>query len=632
MPIHTTCPGCQAAYDLPDRFGGKKVRCRQCRHEFDVPAPPAAVAPAEILGADDEPAARAGRTGATEGEIQSQPRRVPPRREEGAATEAPRKDRRRRDDEDEDRPRRRTLAPAGRRQAEGFPTGLVLGIAAGVLLLLACGGCGLALVLWPARYGPPADKMPEAVVEFDADRPVEVPPDGWRNDRPPGFPMFNPDLFPPEARDRDDGHAPAPVNIPPPARADVRPPALDKDRAEVALPAPVADVAAGGAGRYLILHLPQQRKLAVFDANEARVVKYLPAAADNVKFAAGMDKLVVVRPDNGAVERWSLTTFEREATATLRMDVPAIAVAMGSASNGPLVVSGVDFPRLGETAFFDVLAMKRIDMSFHPHGFFDTSPNVFLRASADGRTFACVPDGAGGNTQACTWSQGRLRKYAGGTGGFPVPGPDGRTLYTADGLFTWELRRAAGAGTHCLPAHHGPYYLTLPRADGFPGPAAAKGTVAVHLEGDGRAFATLAGVEVPAGQDKPLPDRRVHLIPDAKLLVTIPAGNDRLVLRRFDPEQALEKSGLDYLAVTSRAPTAAKRGAEYSYQIAVKSKKGGVKYRVASGPPGAAVGAAGKVTWAVPADFADGAAEVAVAVSDAGGREVTHAFRLDVGD
>ena len=65
------------------------------------------------------------------------------------------------------------------------------------------------------------------------------------------------------------------------------------------LPAPAADACAGGGGRFLILHLAQTRQLAVFDVNQAKVVKYLPVPADNVRFAAGMNKLLVVAPDAG---------------------------------------------------------------------------------------------------------------------------------------------------------------------------------------------------------------------------------------------------------------------------------------------------------------------------------------------
>jgi hypothetical protein len=506
---------------------------------------------------------------------------------------------------------------------------LIIAAVAGGVILLGSACTGVGFLIWRAGRQPepaPAVAQKAAAAKGQA----AAAPDIARDPAPPQWPAPAPEA-PAPAAPRDDGHEFAPVRIAPPRRVDIRPPALDGDRAEVVLAAPVADVAVGGDGRFLVLHLPPRQQLAIFDANKAAVVKSIPVV-DNIKFAAGMDKLVVVLPE-GTVERWSLTTFEREAAGELKLKVSPAAVAMGSASNGPLVVSGVDWPRLGETAFFDVLAMKRVAMSFDPHGFFNTSPNVYLRASADGRAFACVPNGFDGNTLTCTWSAGRVRKYLGQGGNFPLPGPDARTIYSTDGIRTVDLRPLAANGPHCLPAHHGPYYLTLPRADG-----AGRGTVSVHLEGDDRPFASLAGVDLPptgrpaSDKDKLFPDRRVHLIPDAHLLVTIPPGNDRLVLRRFDPEQALEASGLDYLAVTSRAPTQATRGASYSYRLAEKSRKGGVSFQIASGPRGATIDPAGRLTWPVPADFADYEAEIVVAVRDAGGREVRHGFRVDVGD
>ena len=45
-------------------------------------------------------------------------------------------------------------------------------------------------------------------------------------------------------------------------------------------------------GRYLVLHLPEKRQLAVFDVNRAAVVRHIPVADDDVVFAAGLDRLL----------------------------------------------------------------------------------------------------------------------------------------------------------------------------------------------------------------------------------------------------------------------------------------------------------------------------------------------------
>ncbi len=37
MPIKTSCPQCQASFELPDRLAGKTVRCQKCQATFKVP-------------------------------------------------------------------------------------------------------------------------------------------------------------------------------------------------------------------------------------------------------------------------------------------------------------------------------------------------------------------------------------------------------------------------------------------------------------------------------------------------------------------------------------------------------------------------------------------------------------------
>src|SRR5262249_57896922 len=125
-------------------------------------------------------------------------------------------------------------------------------------------------------------------------------------------------------------------------------------------------------------------------------------------------------------------------------------------------------------------------------------------------------------------------------------------------------------------------------------------------------------------------DRRVHFIPDAKLLVTIPDTKDKLVLHRFDLDAALDKAGIDYLFVTSRPPALAGKGIEYRYQIAVKSKKGGVKYKLDAAPKGMSVSPAGLVRWSVPADLDDKDVDVILSVTDASGQEALHTFKIGI--
>ena len=93
-----------------------------------------------------------------------------------------------------------------------------------------------------------------------------------------------------------------------------------------------------------------------------------------------------------------------------------------------------------------------------------------------------------------------------------------------------------------------------------------------------------------------------------------------MVLHKFDADAALEKSGLDYLIVTSQPPREAKAGATFTYPIKVKveEREGDVPARQRA--EGDDVDAAGVVTWAVPADAPAGDQDIILTVRAARGR------------
>src|SRR5262249_30090544 len=128
-----------------------------------------------------------------------------------------------------------------------------------------------------------------------------------------------------EDKDNKEGAEAREAGEAPPALA-IKPAPLAGDKVTVNLPASMQQACVGGGGRYLILHLPQQRKLAVFDSNEAKVVKYLPVAEDEISFTAGLDKLFVALPAANLLQRWDLTTFEKELTVPAPVAVKALAM------------------------------------------------------------------------------------------------------------------------------------------------------------------------------------------------------------------------------------------------------------------------------------------------------------------
>ncbi len=447
-----------------------------------------------------------------------------------------------------------------------------------------------------------------------------------------------------------------------PAR--VRPPQLGQDKTVRPLPAAVADVAVGGDGRYLVLHLPRMNKLAVFDVNAAKVLHYVPVAEDGVVFAAGADKLVVALPRAGIVQRWDLATGVREAAAPFPDKLEARALALGRASAGPALFYGKDekdnWPNIKGDNFglLDVGRLKRVGMGWTrpaPGEFVHLGQNVNLRASADGKVFGLWSRGQGHGVAALTVDGNSVRPvYQFVPGTYVTPSDDGKVFASGRGLLSDDLKQyrfAKAEAGRCVLADRGSYYLAFGPAPAqrfpahnpnFPAPAEPDPAVAVHVLGDERPLARLTDIELP-GPDSPVfnpqqgasPltfDKRVHFLPRAKLIITLPAGEDRLVLHRFDPDQAIEKSDLDYLFVTSQPPLAVRRGETFTYQLVVKSRKKGVRCKLEDGPKGMTVSEDGLVRWEVGESFREAEAAVIISVRDAGNQECFHSFNLAVRD
>ena len=625
MPIVTHCPNCRGTFNLPDSLEGKNAKCSRCQQVFQVPARPA---PVEA----DVPTA----------ELMDEPAEVPT----AELLDAP-------------PPARPRPAPAWRdpelrrKPPKSSGVGWIIALAVGIpllLIFLVVGGIVVFALIGVFMYakapaptggvGPVVTVQPNPVPDNPAAGPnfPNNPPPGPAFPPAPDVPPAQPVVRPPPPRD-------PPPALKPPAPVEVTPAALAQDKVVKPLPSAVGDVVVGGGGRYLILSLPKQSKLAVFDASAAQVVKYLAFPAPVVAFAAGMDKLIVAKPDN-TLESYSLKTFEKEQSAPAPVNGTVSALCMGSASNGPLWVQAKGDGPLGggAAALVDPSTLKEWPADWGDK----TQPagGAFLRASEDGQTFA-MRDGVGGEPHTVTAvavQNGRpaITSKWNVSSSIVQPDADGRLFYTGCAVFGPTLEPVFPNPVpqqFCKPfvaAVGGPYFMRFDYKQWDQ----LGGDLSFFVEGAQEPFTALKNVEEVSNEqiayggnrDSLTHDQRIHFLAAAKLLVAIPKTNDQLILYRFDPEAELAKSSVDYLVVTSRPPTApAKKGQEYAYSLAVKSKKGGVKYKLGSGPKGMAVDDAGKLTWTPPAD-ADAANDVIVSVTDAGGQETLHSFRVYVGD
>ncbi len=409
---------------------------------------------------------------------------------------------------------------------------------------------------------------------------------------------------------------------------EIAPPPLPDGAVERRLPAPFSDVCLGGGGRFLILHLPKVRRLAVFDFSTASFAGYVPLDEDEVEFAAGLDKLIVGLPRKGVLQRWNLLTLERETVVYSPVNERIETLVMGYASQGPVVLNGrflstnlVPLPIRNEK---DEERVWSADAKLHPSG--------------DGTVFAAWKTNQSPATSSIYVVEGNVVKrqlvwHHPERYGHTVPGPSGQFLFTGAGLTSATMKYAHPQDKdygYCLPAVRGSYFLSMRTAQ----------------EGKPGAFTIyLVGTRHPLGRPDLVPHnlsfngwdreemgmwKRVYFVPQANLIATLPATNDRIVLRKLDVDAALDESGVDYLIVTSQPPRRITAGSRFEYQITAKAKKQPLAFGIATGPEGMTITPKGKIEWDVPPEAPSGLENVILTVRDAGGTEVFHTFEIQV--
>ena len=440
------------------------------------------------------------------------------------------------------------------------------------------------------------------------------------------------------------------------------------------LPGRAADVVAGGNGRYLFLTLRDLKKLAVFDLASADVERFIPLAGDDALVAAGSEKLIIVYPETRIIQSYKIGTFKRTDSKSIPGEGLIRSIAMGSNSQGPLLfaktyASGNNAAMsFGTIGFLDPNTLKPI-LDYHADGgrnmnmrqdiskgemaFSELNMNwvAVFRASASGTSFGAWRTSVSPTGLISVVLQGKAVRYSyqHNSNGHVAPGPDGRILYTGlGGLFNEDLKPVQvglASEDYYLPSTDPNYFLGI--VD-LPDPYGRNFPNQPKVEHRPRCKIFLAGTSTPLldvgeleemnfknraneqSKTGPALDRRIQFNPSAKLLVTIPESADQIFIRRVDVIESLQKSGVDYLFVTSIPPRTAFRRQTYSYPLTVASRRGGVTYSLSDGPTGMAISPEGKLSWDVPADFDGEDPTIVILVKDSSGQETFHTFSLRV--
>ncbi|MCG3124535.1 MAG: hypothetical protein GIKADHBN_03003 [Phycisphaerales bacterium] len=399
-------------------------------------------------------------------------------------------------------------------------------------------------------------------------------------------------------------------------------------KAERKLPHRFDDAVPAAGGRFLLLPMRAQRTVAVFDMSTLQAVKYLPLPSPGSLVAGSASRVFVADPEASIVQRYSLATFEREISAKLSTSRRPASIATGHSGEAPLIVSLEDFG----VEFIHPLTLS--PMSMDTKVLESAAQEGALRTSPNGKYFSIWSTNSSPSGISCYWIAGKeikgQRRHD--SAGFLLPTDDGRVC-TARGLLKGDLATWIGEEALAYLSVDGQYVLRS-----IAGGLDRAGTPLQFSLSATSESASLVTTEVldefpndrALGISESFPiDRRIMLIPAAEALVTIPPGEDTLIIRRFNLVARLDAADIDYLFVTSQPPVSVRPRQTMSYQMNVVSRRGGVEYRLESGPDGMAVSPAGLVTWKVPPE-ATGPCNVIISFRDSTGQERFHTFEMAV--
>ncbi len=410
------------------------------------------------------------------------------------------------------------------------------------------------------------------------------------------------------------------------------------------LPGQYSQFVWGGAGRYVALHFAPARKVIVYDLSGGpKVLLEIPEVPQGDLLAAGADKLVIVSPGKMMIRRWDFQSKKRDKLAIIEGNDPPQLAVMGSAGQGPLLIVGSRESRLYDLDTLRAIAVKgKMISGTGRHG-------LSVQASPGGRTFGTIPTGYGpvgyggwhiegddlslvsfgGTSNAVRWAQ---------------PTGDGYLFLLPEGEIYNQNGRAIKAdwlkGSTLIPTPD-PRYILDVRLDQKLPANKTLGKVTVCSTADCRpidfemGFEELLPARINSGHDIKAALRlgsqwRVQYVPSLNQLITLPATNDRLMLRPFDLKKRLKNSERSYLYVSSIPPLAVQAGATLEYRIDVESRGKQVRIRLEDGPKDARLAKKNLLKWKVPADTPEPWARFLLSITNGDGEEMFHSFEVAV--
>jgi len=220
--------------------------------------------------------------------------------------------------------------------------------------------------------------------------------------------------------------------------------------------------------------------------------------------------LVVVLPEQNIIERYDLATLRRELVVAKPAEGTVRNISMGSASAGPLMINSAVKDTGGQTSFFDLVTLQKLEVEGPVNGRWEGYA-LYVRASADGTVSAgWRSDGSPSGLHVLRLNGNKTEySYAHESVGYVLAGQDGIQIYTALGLYSVDLKPypgTLGKTLSYLPTYSTAYFLGIAEKTGQGAASQSRGSmgwdVSVYSSVDKKVLLTMPTCQVPAGSER----------------------------------------------------------------------------------------------------------------------------------
>ncbi len=338
------------------------------------------------------------------------------------------------------------------------------------------------------------------------------------------------------------------------------------------LPDRIDNVIASNDGRYLAITFRELHKLAIFDVNSAKIVKFITFPTDEkIKITICNDNIFVAQSVNKIIQRYSLSTFECE------LSVPY---------------------------------QEQRELSELYWEYKDKIPSLVLYFKKDYDNIYNYYDL---KTLQLTNT---------------VNGSELKKVLNSSNIDVTQLKMQRQNNSIYNMAYGGKYFTMVNLNTNIISIYKYSDTPSLLLSLPKINMANLVATQGSSSLKMLDISKCIYFIPDANMMILIPKSNNSLILQRVNIDEELEKSGNNYLYVENTPSQYFINGEKYICQLSIKAKRKGVTYKIITAPETMTISGTGLIEWQVPTDYQKKIENVSINISDETGQNCPYTIKL----